>query len=107
MGNGSSQRKTIWASTIGTAIEFYDFLIYGVASALIFNKLFFPVFDELVGTLFSFGSFAVGFLARPLGGVLFGHFGDRLGRKNMRNNMRPCPAEWCLRREAGPPERSP
>ncbi|WP_237906553.1 MFS transporter [Azospirillum brasilense] len=83
MGNGSSQQRIIWASTIGTAIEFYDFLIYGVASALIFNKLFFPVFDELVGTLFSFGSFAVGFLARPLGGVLFGHFGDRLGRKNM------------------------
>ena len=83
MDNGSSQQRIIWASTIGTAIEFYDFLIYGVASALIFNKLFFPVFDELVGTLFSFGSFAVGFLARPLGGVLFGHFGDRLGRKNM------------------------
>ena len=72
-----------FAGTIGTIIEWYDFLIYGTAAALVFNGLFFPNVDPRVGTLASLGSFAVGFLARPIGGALFGHFGDRLGRKSM------------------------
>ncbi|ODU30107.1 MAG: MFS transporter [Pseudonocardia sp. SCN 73-27] len=68
---------------IGTTIEWYDFFLYGTASALIFSKLFFPSFDPLTGTLLSFATFGVAFAARPLGGVIFGHFGDRLGRKPM------------------------
>ena len=71
------------ASFIGTAIEWYDFFLYGTAAALVFSRLFFPNVDPLVGTLSSFGTFAVGFVARPLGGVVFGHFGDRVGRKAM------------------------
>src|SRR5271170_3421480 len=73
----------VFASCFGTIIEWYDFLIYATAAALIFNKAFFPTFDPLAGTLASLGSYAVGLLARPLGGALFGHFGDRLGRKSM------------------------
>src|ERR1700754_1630580 len=73
----------VFASSIGTIIEWYDFLIYATAAALVFNKAFFPTFDPLAGTLAALGSYAVGFLARPLGGALFGHFGDRLGRKSM------------------------
>jgi MHS family shikimate/dehydroshikimate transporter-like MFS transporter len=73
----------VFASCLGTIIEWYDFLIYATAAALVFNKAFFPTFDPLAGTLASLGSYAVGFLARPLGGALFGHFGDRLGRKSM------------------------
>src|SRR6201998_4900097 len=73
----------LFASSIGTIIEWYDFLIYATAAALVFNKAFFPTFDPLAGTLAALGSYAVGFLARPLGGALFGHFGDRLGRKSM------------------------
>lgn len=69
------------ASLVGSMIEWYDYFLYGTASALIFNRLFFPTFDPLVGTLLAFASFGVGFLARPLGGVIFGHFGDRFGRK--------------------------
>src|ERR1700751_4458487 len=72
-----------FASCLGTIIEWYDFLIYATAAALVFNKAFFPTFDPLAGTLAALGSYAVGFLARPLGGALFGHFGDRLGRKSM------------------------
>src|ERR687884_1160675 len=75
--------KVAFASFIGTAIEWYDFFLYGTAAALIFNRLFFPTFDPLVGTLAAFGTYAVGFVARPLGGVVFGHYGDRLGRKTM------------------------
>jgi len=73
----------VFASCLGTVIEWYDFLIYATAATLVFNKAFFPTFDPLAGTLASLGSYAVGFLARPLGGALFGHFGDRLGRKSM------------------------
>lgn len=73
----------VWASVFGTVIEWYDFLLYGTAAALVFNKLFFPTLDPYAGTLAAFGSYAVGFVARPLGGILFGHFGDRLGRKEM------------------------
>ncbi|HML06868.1 MAG TPA: MFS transporter [Xanthobacteraceae bacterium] len=71
------------AGAIGTIIEWYDFLIYGTAAALVFNSQFFPNVDGRVGTLAALGSFAVGFLARPIGGAIFGHFGDRLGRKSM------------------------
>jgi MHS family shikimate/dehydroshikimate transporter-like MFS transporter len=73
----------VFASCLGTIIEWYDFLIYATAAALVFNKAFFPTFDPLAGTLAALGSYAVGFVARPLGGALFGHFGDRLGRKSM------------------------
>ena len=71
------------ASFVGTAIEWYDFFLYGTAAALVFNKLFFPRFDPLVGTVLAFATFAVGFVARPVGGVVFGHYGDRIGRKAM------------------------
>jgi metabolite-proton symporter len=69
------------ATFVGTAIEWYDFFLYGTAAALVFPRLFFPRFDPMVGTLLAFATFAVGFVARPLGGVVFGHFGDRIGRK--------------------------
>nr|AYM53293.1 major facilitator superfamily protein [Cystobacter fuscus] len=75
--------KVAAASFIGTAVEWYDFFLYGTAAALIFNRLFFPSFDPLMGTLAAFATFAVGFIARPLGGIIFGHFGDKLGRKSM------------------------
>src|ERR1700723_4696652 len=73
----------VFASCFGTIIEWYDFLIYAPAATCVFNKAFFPTFDPLAGTLAALGTYAVGFLARPLGGALFGHFGDRLGRKSM------------------------
>jgi metabolite-proton symporter len=76
-------RRVIAASLIGTTIEWYDFFLYGSAAALVFNKLFFPSFDPLVGTLLAFATYAVGFVARPLGGIVFGHFGDRIGRKKL------------------------
>jgi MHS family shikimate/dehydroshikimate transporter-like MFS transporter len=76
-------RRVAIASFIGTTIEWYDFFLYGTASALIFNKLFFPNYDPLTGTLASFGTYAVGFAARPIGGIVCGHFGDRIGRKSM------------------------
>ncbi|TMV85521.1 MHS family MFS transporter, partial [Thioclava sp. BHET1] len=69
------------ASAIGTMIEYYDFTLYATASALVFDKVFFPTHDPLVGTLAAFATFFVGYCARPLGGILFGHFGDRVGRK--------------------------
>ena len=78
-----SVRRVIVASLIGTSLEWYDFFIYGTAAALVFNKLFFPSFEPLVGTLLAFTTYAVGFIARPLGGIVFGHFGDKLGRKNV------------------------
>ncbi|KQU29508.1 MFS transporter [Rhodococcus sp. Leaf225] len=71
------------ASFIGTTVEYYDFFIYGTAAALVFPRLFFPDASPLMGVLLSFATFGVGFLARPLGGVVFGHYGDRLGRKKM------------------------
>jgi len=80
---GSSIKHIVFASVLGTTVEWYDFLVYGTAAALVFNKLFFPNFDPLVGTLAAFGSYAVGFVARPLGGAVFGHYGDKLGRKAM------------------------
>jgi MHS family shikimate/dehydroshikimate transporter-like MFS transporter len=74
-------RRTVAASVVGTIAEYYDFFIYGTASALVFNKIFFPDVDPLVGTLAAFSTYAVGFFARPLGGIVWGHVGDRIGRK--------------------------
>ena len=79
----SSVRRVVIASLVGTSLEWYDFFIYGTAAALVFNTLFFPSFDPLVGTLLAFATAAVGFVARPLGGIVFGHYGDRIGRKNV------------------------
>lgn len=79
----SKMNAIVFASCFGTIIEWYDFLIYATAATLVFNKAFFPTFDPLASTLAALGTYAVGFLARPLGGALFGHFGDRLGRKSM------------------------
>jgi MFS family permease len=79
----SSPRKVIVASLIGTSLEWYDFFLYGTAAALVFNQLFFPSFDPTVGTLLAFATAGVGFVARPLGGIVFGHFGDRSGRKTV------------------------
>lgn len=79
----NSVRRVVLASFIGTTIEWFDFFIYGTAAALVFGQLFFPGESEFVGRLASFGTFAIGFFARPLGGIVFGHFGDRIGRKAM------------------------
>ncbi len=79
----SSVRRVVVASLVGTSLEWYDFFIYGTAAALVFNQLFFPTFEPLVGTLLAFTTFAVGFVARPLGGIVFGHYGDKVGRKNV------------------------
>ena len=75
--------RVIVASVVGTSLEWYDFFLYGTAAALVFNKLFFPSFDPLTGTLLAFATYAVGFVSRPLGGFVAGHYGDRLGRKNV------------------------
>ena len=74
-------KRAVIASTIGTTIEWYDFLLYGVVAGLAFGKLFFPKSDPLVGTLLAFSTYAVGFIARPIGAAIFGHYGDRIGRK--------------------------
>jgi MFS transporter, MHS family, shikimate and dehydroshikimate transport protein len=80
-GQTADIRQVLGASFIGTAIEWYDFFLYGTAATLVFGQLFFPTGDPLVSTLSALGTFAVGFIVRPLGGIIFGHFGDRLGRK--------------------------
>src|SRR5438094_6930109 len=74
-------RRAVIASTVGTVIEAYDFLLYVLVAPLVFAKLYFPESDPLVGTLQAFGIYAVGFVARPVGAALFGHYGDRIGRK--------------------------
>src|SRR5262245_12597911 len=74
-------RRAVVASTIGTAIEWYDFFLYSTVTGLVFAKLFFPNSDPLVGTLEAFAVYAVGFVARPIGAAIFGHYGDRIGRK--------------------------
>ncbi|MGI5158441.1 MFS transporter [Microbispora sp. CA-102843] len=76
-------RRAVASSFLGSVIEYYDFLLYATASAVVFNKVFFSSLDSLTATVASFGTFATGYLARPLGGVVFGHYGDRLGRKRM------------------------
>jgi hypothetical protein len=74
-------RRAVIASTVGTTIEWYDFLLYGQMAALVFAKLYFPSSDPFTGTLQAFAVFAVGFVARPIGAAIFGHYGDRIGRK--------------------------
>src|SRR6266576_1765986 len=74
-------RRAVIASTVGTVIEAYDFLLYVLVAPLVFANLYFPASDPLVGTLQAFGIYAVGFVARPVGAALFGHYGDRIGRK--------------------------
>ncbi|GAB7546670.1 MFS transporter [Cupriavidus sp. CuC1] len=78
-----SMKKIAAASVIGTTVEWYDLFIFATASALVFNKVFFPAFDPLTGTLLAFGTFASAYVARILGAALFGHFGDKVGRKSM------------------------
>jgi MFS family permease len=79
----ASNRKIVAASAFGTIIEWYDFFIYGTAAALVFGRLFFPSSEATVSTLAALSVYAVGYAARPLGGIIFGHFGDRVGRKSM------------------------
>src|SRR3984885_10950767 len=74
-------RRAILAGTIGTAIEWYDFLLYSTVTGLVFGRLYFPQTDPFVGTIEAFGVYTVGFIARPIGAAIFGHYGDRLGRK--------------------------
>ena len=75
--------RVVGASLVGTTVEWYDFFLYGVAASVVFGDLFFPKGEALTGTLLSFATFAVGFFARPIGGVIFGHYGDRIGRKKL------------------------
>ncbi|HEV2078311.1 MAG TPA: MFS transporter [Allosphingosinicella sp.] len=82
-GEKTPLRRVVMASLIGTTIEWYDFFLYGSAAALVFNKLFFPSYDPLTGTLLAFATYALGFVARPVGGIVFGHYGDRIGRKRL------------------------
>jgi MFS family permease len=79
----TSHRKLLAAGAIGTTIEWYDFFLYGLIALLIFERLFFPKFDPTTATIAVFATFAVGFGARPLGGLVFGHFGDIVGRKSV------------------------
>src|SRR5436190_4388612 len=83
MAPSRSVSRVIVASLIGTSLEWYDFFLYGSAAALVFGKLFFPTFAPLACSLLAFTTYAVGFLARPLGAIFFGHFGDRSGRKTL------------------------
>lgn len=79
----SRARRAALGSFAGAVVDWYDFLLYGITAALVFNREFFPQVSPAMGTLAAFATFGVGFLFRPLGGVIFGHFGDRLGRKRM------------------------
>jgi len=83
MSERTPLRRVVMASLIGTTIEWYDFFLYGSAAALVFNRQFFPQYDPLSGTFLAFATYAVGFFARPIGGVVFGHYGDRIGRKRL------------------------
>ena len=75
--------KVVAASMAGTTVEWYDFFLYGVAAAVVFPAVFFPSADPAVGTLLALGTFAIGFIARPIGGLVFGHYGDKIGRKKL------------------------
>ena len=81
--NEQTIRRVVTSALVGATIEWYDFFLYGVVAGIVFNKLYFPASDPVVGTLLAYTTFAVGFVTRPLGGVIFGHFGDRIGRKTM------------------------
>ena len=83
LGDPQQMRRVLFSSFLGSAVEFYDFLLYGTAAALVFGQLFFSDLTPVVATIASFGTLAVGYIVRPLGGVIFGHFGDRIGRKSM------------------------
>lgn len=76
-------KRVVYASLIGATVEWYDFFLYGTVAGIVFSKLYFPTGDAFISTMLAYTTFAVGFIARPLGGVLFGHFGDRIGRKSM------------------------
>ena len=76
-------KRVVFASLIGATVEWYDFFLYGVVAGIVFNQLYFPAGDPVVATMLAYTTFAVGFVTRPLGGVIFGHFGDRIGRKSM------------------------
>ena len=79
----ASARKAAIGSFVGAIVDWYDFLLYGFMAAIVFNSQFFPSHDPTVGMLAAFATFGVGFLFRPLGGILFGHYGDKFGRKTM------------------------
>src|SRR4051794_900060 len=79
--NAKHAKRAVIAATIGTMIEWYDFYLYGLVAALVFGKLYFPSQDPYAATLLSFSTFFLGFIARPFGAALFGHYGDRIGRK--------------------------
>lgn len=81
--DGTPALRVLMSSLVGTTLEWYEFFVYGIAAALVFNKVFFPEFDPLIGTLLSLSTFAVAFISRPIGGVICGHFGDRIGRKRI------------------------
>src|SRR5580698_10941639 len=83
MDQGALLKRVVVASLIGATVEWYDFFLYGVVAGIVFNQLYFPAGNPLVATLLAYTTFAVGFVTRPLGGIIFGHFGDRLGRKSM------------------------
>ena len=83
MSNAPNTRRLAFASLAGTALEYYDFMVYNLLAALVFNKLFFPTVDPLAGTVLAFATYAVGYLSRPLGGILFGQLGDRRGRRHV------------------------
>jgi len=78
---GRQRRRAIVASTVGTSIEYYDFFLYGCMAGVVFPTVFFPASNTYAGILQSFATFAFGFVARPIGGAVFGHYGDKLGRK--------------------------
>src|SRR6201988_3440593 len=83
MNESKLLRRVVVASLIGATVEWYDFFLYGVVAGIVFNQLYFPAGNPVVATLLAYATFAVGFVTRPLGGIIFGHFGDRLGRKRM------------------------
>ena len=76
-------RRVVTSAVVGATIEWYDFFLYGVIAGIVFSKLYFPSSDPLISTLLAYTTFAVGFVTRPIGGVIFGHFGDKIGRKSM------------------------
>ena len=93
-------RRAVLASTVGTAIEWYDFFLYSTVTGLVFAPLYFPHHDPMVGTLEAFGIYAVGFVARPIGAAIFGHYGDRLGLQVGADRNAPADGHATLSRRA-------
>ncbi len=83
LSSSKLMRRVVFAALVGATVEWYDFFLYGVVAGIVFNKLYFPAGDPAIATLLAYSTFAVGFVTRPLGGMIFGHFGDRIGRKTM------------------------